>query len=58
MIQIRLIMPDVNLDLMLRKVIRLKKEGKNNYLVKLPNDRDFSLDEFYASALDPDLGFV
>lgn len=58
MIQIRLIMPDVKLDQMLRKVIRLKKEGKNNYLVKLSKNRELSLDEFSASALDPDLGLV
>lgn len=58
MVQIRIIMPDLKLDKMLRKVIRLKKEGVNNYLVKLSKNIELSLDEFRASALDPDLGFV
>ncbi len=58
MVQIRLIEPDLQLDKMLRKVIRLKKDGVNNYLVKLPNNIDISIDKYRASALDPDIGFV
>ncbi len=58
MIQIRLIKPNLQLDQMLSKVILLKKEGVNNYLVNLSKNLDFSLDEYRASALDPDLGFV
>ena len=58
MVQIRLIEPDLQLDKMLRKVTRLKKDGVNNYLVKLPNNIDISIDKYRASALDPDIGFV
>lgn len=58
MIQIRLINPNIQLDQMLRKVILLKKDGANNYLVKLSKNTNLSLDEYHASALDPDIGFV
>ena len=36
----------------------MKKNGANNYLVKLPKNIDLSLNEYHASALDPDIGFV